>query len=445
MRPMRASAALALLAAAVAAAPVAAGAQGFVGEGAGYLEERVGALGNELERRLEATSPLLAEVARRVRVSGSGSFVWFDAEDDAQVCCEHQQVWDARFFVDVLVAENLGPGEAVWLRSAAASFEWNLFRLGDRDHDMGEVYVELQGLGDSSWWNAQLGRFQIPIGENYLRFSKGARDNPFISNTVSGAWWWDEGVKLYGTDARGRFGYVASLTNGETRRDFGLEGGDQYTLKLFANPAPWLHLSVSGLYSGAIGNGDVEPEGALWLGESWARAFGASSPLPNFVDGRAVPDGPERLDSTFYLGADAVLTHPAGVRLWLSYGSYEIDSSGAGLYDRRLHAWIAELVLEGRLATPELRAFYLALRANGLGSYDRDEGYLLDIRTRRSAGYNLRSLEAYSAALGWRITKWTTVKVEYTHQRLALVRGASALRNGVDDADYLGAELVVAF
>jgi hypothetical protein len=158
-----------------------------------------------------------------------------------------------------------------------------------------------------------------------------------------------------------------------------------------------------------------------------------------------VPDGPARLDSTFSLGADAVLTHPAGVRLWLSYGSYEIDSSGASLYDRRLHAWIAELVLEGRLATPELRAFYLALRANGLGTYDGDEGYLLDIRTGGSAGHNLRSLEAYSAALGWRITRWTTVKVEYTHQRLSLVRGAGALRSGVDDADYLGAELLVAF
>jgi len=86
------------------------------------------------------------------------------------------------------------------------------------------------------------------------------------------------------------------------------------------------------------------------------------------------------LDHTLYVGADAVLTHPAGARLWLSYGSYEIDAAGSGPYDRRLHGWIAELVLEGRLASPELAPFYVAVRANGLGTYDDDRGYLLDVR-----------------------------------------------------------------
>jgi hypothetical protein len=109
-----------------------------------------------------------------------------------------------------------------------------------------------------------------------------------------------------------------------------------------------------------MGDDEHPAEAALWLGESWARGFGSPSPIPNFVEGGSIPDGPGRLRSTLYLGADAVLTHAAGARLWLSYGSYEIDSSGPDRYDRRLHGWIAELVLEGRLVTPELRAFYLA-------------------------------------------------------------------------------------
>jgi hypothetical protein len=103
-------------------------------------------------------------------------------------------------------------------------------------------------------------------------------------------------------------------------------------------------------------------------------------------------------------------------------------------------------VLEGRLASSELRAFYLALRANGVGTYDDDEGYLLDIRTTYPLGYNLRALDAYSVAIGWRVTRWTTLKLEYTHQRFSLVRGArGALGGAADDTDFLGAELAVFF
>jgi hypothetical protein len=438
---MRASGIVAISVCAALAAAAAASGQGVLDQGAARLEAQVDALGDAFDARLAAASPALAEIARRVRISAFASGVWFDASAEALVCCKHRQIWDARFFADVLLAEDVGPGERTWLRSAAVSVEWDLYRLGYEDDDLGEAYVELQGLGDSGWWNVQLGRFQIPVGENYLRFSKGARDNPFISNTVAGAWWWDEGVKLYGADARGRYGYVASLTNGETPRDFGLDGGDQYTLKLFVNPAPWLHLSVSGLYSGGMGDDESPANAALWLGESWARGFGSGSPLPNFVNGVALPDGPGRLDDTLYLGADAVFTHPAGARLWLSYGSYAIDSSGPAVYDRTLHGWIAELVLEGRLLRPELARFYLALRANGLGTYDADEGYLLDVRSGWTVGYNARALEGYSAALGWRLTRWTTVKLEYSRQHLTQVRGAGPAQ----DADIVGAELAVFF
>ena len=42
---------------------------------------------------------------------------------------------------------------------------------------------------------------------------------------------------------------------------------------------------------------------------------------------------------------------------------------------------------------------YLALRANGLGTYNKDEGYLLDFRY-GDVGYNMRALDAYSVALG---------------------------------------------
>jgi hypothetical protein len=444
---MRSSRWGALLLAIVAAAPAAgARAQGAIGERTAALESAVDGLGRSFAQRLAELSPALAEVARRIRISGSGSGVWLDAQDDSPYAGDRYRIWDARLFVDALLLENVDVAGSRWLRSAGVTFEWQLYRIGERDSDIGETYLELQGLLDSPWWNLQLGRFQIPVGEGYLRYSKGARDNPFLSNAVASPWWWDEGVKLYGNDARSRFGYVASLTNGETRRDFGLDEGDQYTLKLFANPTAWLHVSASALWSGPMGSDGHPGQAALWLGESWAQEFGSFSRQPSFVHGRAVPDGSGRIDSTFYLGTDAVLTHPAGARLWLSYGNYELDWRGSSRYDQRLHAWLAELVLEGRLATPELRTFYAALRANGLGSYDSSRGYLLDTRLAGSIGYNLEALEAYSVAIGWRITRWTTLKIEYTHQELELVRGArSALGSVTDDADVLGAELQVAF
>jgi hypothetical protein len=100
---------------------------------------------------------------------------------------------------------------------------------------------------------------------------------------------------------------------------------------------------------------------------------------------------------------------------------------------------VAELVLEGRLMSPELTPFWLALRANGLGSYDRDEGYLLDIRWGQTFGFNMRSLDAYSIALGWRLTKWVTLRMEYTLQDVELVRGARSVLGGpADRTDYAG-------
>ena len=123
---------------------------------------------------------------------------------------------DARLFVDAELARDVEVADATVVRTIGTTLEWDLVRIGELQNQVGELYVDFQGLADSSWLNAQVGRFQIPLGENYLRFSKGYRDNPFISNTVGGPWWWDEGVRVYGQESRGRFGYVASISNGDT-------------------------------------------------------------------------------------------------------------------------------------------------------------------------------------------------------------------------------------
>jgi hypothetical protein len=419
----------------LACAPLPAFAQGALGEGLSRVEESIDAASRSAHERVESM-PVVGELARRIDISGSVLGVYWDAQDGSQVG-SHSELWDARFFVDARLAEDVGVGSLALARAVGLSFEWNLYRVGQRDEDIGDAYLDLQGIADSSWLNLQLGRFQLPVGENYLRFGKAYRDNPFISNTIGGTWWWDEGVRLHGSDAASRFGYVASFTNGENDRDFGLEHGDQATLKLWLKPAAWLHLSASALVGGRQPAGS---SGSLWLGESWALPLGAITFLPSFDHGRPVPDAPG-LDGSSYFGADAVLSHPAGARLWLSFGQAEIDSVGGDRPDRRIDTWLAELVLEGRLLSPELRAFWLALRANGLGTYERDEGEVLDFGYAFRFGYNMRELEAYSVGLGWRLTKWVTLRLEYTHQEIGLVRGARAACGSPDGASYFGTAL----
>ena len=97
---------------------------------------------------------------------------------------------------------------------------------------------------------------------------------------------------------------------------------------------------------------------------------------------------------------------------------------------------------------PELADFYLGLRANGLGTYDSGEGYLLDSRYARTLRYNMESLHAYSAVIGWRMLRNVTLRAEYTHQDIGLVRGVDAspsIRPAQHHLDYWAIEVGVHF
>jgi hypothetical protein len=382
--------------------------------------------------------------ADRVQISGSANTGWYGGRADSVIPQDAFQIWDARFFVDAELGRDVRLGETLLVRDIGMLFEWDLVRLGALQNRVGELYADFQGLGDQGWANAQVGRFQIPVGENYLRFSQGYRDNPFISNTVGGPWWWDEGVRVYGRE--GIFGWVASVSDGETQFNFDPNDDKQVTLKLFADPTPWLHVSASGLRSGSMGSSSSPAMGALWLGESWARAFGSGSGVDNYVGGVMVGDGPNRLKESWLAGGDVILEFPDLVRIWLAGGWYGIDSTGAHLYDRDLFYWIAEIVLEGAAAAPVLAPFYLGLRANGLGTYDSNQGYLLDSRLAGSLGYNAKSLEAYSMLLGWRLTDGVTLRAEYSIRDVNVVNGVtSAIRGNARGQDTYGVEIGVDF
>jgi 3',5'-cyclic AMP phosphodiesterase CpdA len=439
-----------LIGAAVLLAAVSAGAdEAALLEKIEQLEQRV----RELEDERARPAPAAAEASasrndwtRRVRLGGSIDAGFFGGEPDSLYDPDGFEIFDARVFIDAALGEDVRLGEVTLFRDVGLSFEGNIVRLGEFDGNqvIGETYVDFQGMGGSDWLNAQVGRFQIPVGESYLRYSRGYATRPFVSNDF-GPWWWDEGVRMYGAshaEGAGRFGYVASVSDGDTPFNTETDSDKQLTLKLFYEPVSWLHVSASALRTGELGDHDSNASGALWLGESWARAFGAGTGVPNFQNGVVVADGPRRLHDTWLVGGDAIADFDDRVRLWLGAGRYAIDSNGGTAYDRTLYYWIAELILRGAWLGEGLRPFYAGVRATGLGTYDSEEGYLLDVRRADTLGWNMETLTQYSGVIGWDITSWLRLRTEYTNQRIDLVRGVTSdIRGSARDADFYAVEL----
>ncbi|MEX2208698.1 MAG: hypothetical protein WEF50_20985 [Myxococcota bacterium] len=409
------------------------------------LEHRI----NELESANASSSARgsAGDWSERVRLSGSAELDYLQGQGaDYGLYDEGStQIYDARVFIDANLGSDARIGESTVYRDAGFTFEWNLVRLGSVRNEVGDLYVDLRGVGGRDWLNLEAGRFQIPFGENYLRFGRGRKADPFVALSAAPPWFWDEGVKLWGKSSNGRFGYIASVTDGEGGINIENNSSKQVTLKLSWDPSEWLHLSASALRTGKLGSDDEPAVASVWLGEAYPKSFGLSSSAVNYDHGVALADGPNELSNITVIGADAVVNLPAA-RIWLSAGSAAIDSTGPGVYNRDLLYWLAEVVFQLRTITSALDPMYLAVRANGLGTYDKDEGYLLDFRY-RDVGYNMRALDAYAVALGLPLGNHIVLKAQYAIQNMDLVRGITDqdIRDAANDADFFGMEIGVHF
>ena len=413
------------------------------------IEDRLRLLEENDEPQPEHTfdeNPSLREWFDRIRISGSADVGFFGGQHDSIFGEAAFSIWDARLFIDADLGRDVMLGGTTIARDIGFFFELDTVRRGDLDNNVGELYVDLQKVLDSSWLNVQLGRFQIPLGESYLRYSQGQAKDPFISSTLGGPWWWDEGLRFYGSNDAGTVGYVSSVSNAGTTFNDTDQDDQQYTVKLYSKPTDWLHVSGSYLKSGDIGTSSSPAFAALWQGNSFATTFGFLSPVPNFDHGVAIPDGPPLLHDMAFAGVDTVLNWGGLARLWLAYGLTNVDSSGPDTYDRALQYWVSEVVLEGGLASEFFEPFYLGFRADGFGTYDKDKGYLLDLDTSSSVGYNASSTEAYSTVLGWRLTDHLTLRAQYSFQDLDLVRGVTpAVAGAAEDTDFWAVDMVLSF
>jgi hypothetical protein len=414
------------------------------------LERRIAEL--ETAKATEGTpsvsvgGPHAGEWAERVRLSGSAALTQLDGGNYGLYQDGSTEIWDARFFVDADLASDVEMGGATLFRDAGFSFEWNLVRLGYEANEVGSMFVGLRGLGGAEWANLEFGRFQLPFGENYLRFSKGYWSDPFIALTAPPPWFWDEGVKLWGKFLNGKLGYVASLTDGEGGFNTEKNGSKQVSLKLSYDPTEWLHFSASVLRSGNIGGEGSPAVASLWLGEMFPTAFGLWTSVPSYDHGQILADGPSELSDVNVAGGDVIFRFE-NTRLWLSGGKTWIDSKGSHVYDRDLVYWLAELTYQLRGIAPVLAPMYVAVRANGLGTYDDDEGYLLDFRYGDTLGFNMRALDAYALALGLPVGDHVVMKIQYVIQNIDLVRGVSdeEIRENAAHPSFFGVEVGVHF
>ena len=410
------------------------------------LERRVNYLEDELARaRNQEPAPARSgaeDWTDRLSLSGSVELGHYGGQDDSVLHDAGYRVWDARLFLDAELGEDIRVGSYPLVRNLGLTAEWNLVRLGELQNDVGDLYVDLQGIGGSSWLNLRPGRFQVPVGEAYHRYGREAARDPFISSVLGGPWWWDEGVALYGSDGENRFGYIASVSNGETPFGYDQGSGEQETLKLWVQPTRWLYMSVSGLHSGEIGDGT----GALWLGESWGRPVGSWTNVPTFFHGAEQPAATGGFDRSWLAGTDVVITPLDTVRLWLAYGEYHLVAAEGADYDRKLHYGVAELVLRGALLSPFLAPGYVGLRADTLGTFDAERGFLLDWRYADKLGFNMESMWAYSLVAGWELGRYTILRLEYSLRNVDLVRGVPAsLQDDARDTDTFSVELGIRF
>lgn len=411
------------------------------------LEQRVEYLEDELGRtrgewQAAEGAPDDDSWADRISLSGSVELGHYDGQDDSVQGDAGYRVYDARLFLDAELGEDIRFGSQTLVRNLGLTAEWNLVRLGDVFNDVGEVYVDLQGVAGTPWLNLRPGRFHAPVGEAYRRYGRDAARDPFISNPLGSPWWWDEGVMLYGSSQEGVVGYIASISNGETPFGYDDGSGEQVTLKLWTQPLPWLYVSASALHSGEIGRGS----GALWLGESWARWIGEDTDVDTYFSGAVQADATRGYDRSTLLGGDVVITPIEALRIWLAYGRYQLDATEGGAYDRTLHYGIAEAVLRGSVLGPLFAPGYVGVRADTLGTFDGGRGFLLDLRYGDTLGYNMESFWAYTAVVGWQLGRYAIVRAEYSLRDIELVRGVpAAIRDAADDADTFSVELGVSF
>jgi hypothetical protein len=291
--------------------------------------------------------------------------------------------------------------------------------------DIGELYLRFRDvLGEEGEdrLGVKAGRFDVPFGEDYLRFD--SVDNPLITNSAAFPYAIDEGLLAHGE--LGGLGWITSVSNGSQDSSSSDGPAKSFALKLYGEPLEGLYLSASGLTTGEV------HQSALLLSGYYLSAVGCYGPS-------TVGTSPSDTVKAHLWEADAAL---GGERWQLrgGFGQAFLDDE-VSFFDRDISWFEVEPLFR---ITPQV---YVAARYSAIGTSSDDEGYRFDGAFTGGGdelGYDTHRLWRVSLALGWTPNPNLTFKLEAGRDGFDLIDG-SPFEAENDERTYFGGEIVLAF
>lgn len=390
----------------------------------------------------------------RLSVSGNTDIGYVNGGKNSREPAGRFVLENARLFFDVDLTDY-SDVEGGIAESTSFFVEWDMIRWGGIRNRFGSVYLQFEQLLDRDWLNLRLGRTPVPFGVEYERFHQARPENPLFSYSVTSPYNWDQGISLYGSFGENRLAYVVAVMNGDSRLE-NSHSEPAISTKLTVRPLPWMEITVSGLRSGKLGAQMDDGRAAFGFSGVYPTPFGARTSVPNYAEGGVIGDDPAgRVDVSAW-ELDWTLRSESLGHLWFSYGAYDIAANGAASYDRDLRYWVAEGVLElgafadlvGWSGSAEiLDDWYVAVRHSAVGTFDANEGYLLEFMNEGdNLGFNTERVLANSVGVGYRLNGWATLKLEYSHFDVDLIRGVPAdLRRLAGSRDYMAVGVSAGF
>ena len=203
----------------------------------------------------------------KVNLSGEGGVAFFNTGSEGLYPHTTFRVDEAKLFVEAPIWDEVYFYGELDLMTREAQ---------DLSLQLGELYLDFENV--SRLWNCdrqlnvRAGRMYIPFGEEYL--NRFAIDNPLVSHSLSDFWGVAEGIELYGS--LGKFSYVLAVQNGGVSGVQNFDADKAVAARVSFDPAPWLHLSVSGMRTGDL-DAKNDAWSKLWFASGWFLPSGSTN------------------------------------------------------------------------------------------------------------------------------------------------------------------------